>query len=219
MSKLLEQFVKEEYISRPVPDFRVGDIVRVHQVVPDIKAEKKLSKTAKAIQKSQEAQEGKGGSGERIQVFEGVVIVKKHGREPGASFTVRKIASHNVGVEKIFPLYSPLVKEIEVVSRPHKVRRAKLYFLRKRVGKKARRLGIGTAVEQEVTSVGAVLQEEGEDTSDKTQDTNEAKPETTQETEEKTDESEAEVEESGEEAKDVEVQQEDEQSQEAKNEK
>lgn len=157
MSKVLEQFIKEEYRSRAVPDFRVGDIVKVHQIVPDTKVEKKLSKTAKAIKKSQVDEKG---PAQRIQVFEGVVIAKKHGREPGASFTVRKIASHNIGVEKIFPLYSPLVKKIEVVSRPtKKVRRAKLYFLRERLGKKARRLGVGTAIEQERTEV-AILEKD-----------------------------------------------------------
>lgn len=151
VSKLLEQFINQEYRNRVLPDFKVGDIVRVHQMVPDIKAKKKLSKTAKAIQKSQKEEDK---LAYRIQVFEGVVIAHKHGAEPGASFTVRKIAAHNIGVEKIYPLYSPLIKKIEVVSRPIKVRRAKLYFLRKRVGKKARRLGVGTAVEQEITSVG-----------------------------------------------------------------
>jgi len=151
MSKALEQFIKEEYTSREVPDFRVGDIVKVYQIVPDVKVEKKLSKTAKAIKKSQKEDKG---PAQRIQIFEGVVIAKKHGREPGASFTVRKIASHNIGVEKTFPLYSPLVKKVEVVSRPtKKVRRAKLYFLRDRIGKKARRLGVGTAVEQGIVSV------------------------------------------------------------------
>ncbi len=163
MSKVLEQFIKETYTSRQVPDFRVGDIVKVHQIVPDIKIQKKLSKTAKAIKKTQD--DGKA-TGKRTQIFEGIVIAKKHGKEPGASFTVRKIASHNVGVEKIFPIYSPLVKKIEVVSRPSKVRRSKLYFLRDRVGKKARRLGVGTAIEQEITSVGTVPGEEVEEMPD-----------------------------------------------------
>jgi len=149
-----------------VPDFRVGDIIRVHQIVPDIRIEKKISKTAKAIKKSQAAD--KKGPAQRVQIFEGVVIAKKHGREPGASFTVRKIASHNVGVEKIFPLYSPLIKKIEVVSRPIKVRRAKLYFLRDRVGKKARRLGVGVAVEQDITSVGKAQTSEVKEVSDRT---------------------------------------------------
>lgn len=150
MSKALEQFIREEYMSRAVPDFRVGDVVRVHQLVSEIVVQKKVSKTAKAIKK---AKEEKSDKTQRVQIFEGVVIAKNHGREPGATFTVRKIASGNVGVEKIYPLYSPLITKIEVVSRPKRVRRAKLYFLRARTGKAARRLGVGLAVEQEVMSV------------------------------------------------------------------
>lgn len=150
MSKALTQFIQEEYLSRPVPDFRVGDAVRVHQLVSEVVVQKKVSKTAKAIKKTQEEKAEKT---QRVQVFEGVVIAKNHGREPGATFTVRKIASGGVGVEKIYPLYSPLITKIEVVSRPKRVRRAKLYFLRDRVGKAARRLGVGEAVGKEVVSV------------------------------------------------------------------
>jgi len=73
----------------------------------------------------------------RLQVFEGLVIARKHGREPGATFTVRKIAS-GVGVEKIFPLYSPIIDKIEIVRRA-KVRRAKLYFIREKTSKQIRR--------------------------------------------------------------------------------
>ncbi len=72
----------------------------------------------------------------RETVFEGIVIAHKHGREPGATITVRK-ESYGVGVEKIFPLHSPLLKKIEVV-RLTQVRRAKLYYLRARRGKRAR---------------------------------------------------------------------------------
>lgn len=89
---------------------RVGDRVRVHVLLKE-------------------------GDKERIQVFEGDVIAK-HGRGLGATFTVRKI-SFGVGVERIFPLHSPMVKKIEVV-RHGKVRRAKLYYLRKLKGKAAR---------------------------------------------------------------------------------
>ena len=175
MSKVLDDFIKTEYMSRQVPDFRVGDIVKVHQIVPDIKAQKKVSKTAKAIKKAQADDGAK--TATRIQVFEGVVIAKKHGREPGASFTVRKIAVNNIGVEKIFPLYSPLVKKIEVVSRPTKVRRAKLYFLRDRVGKKARRLSVGVAVEQERTSVEEAPSNESSDASTDNVESTESRPE------------------------------------------
>ena len=90
--------------------FRSGDQVRVHVRIVE-------------------------GDKERIQVFEGVVIAIR-GRGARASFTVRKV-SYGVGVERIFPLQSPSVDKIEVVS-SGKVRRAKLYYLRERTGKKAR---------------------------------------------------------------------------------
>ncbi len=73
----------------------------------------------------------------RLQAFEGLVIARKHGTEAGATFTVRKVAS-GVGVEKTFPLYSPLVDKIEIVRRA-KVRRAKLYYIRAKVAKEVRR--------------------------------------------------------------------------------
>ena len=89
-----------------------GDTVRVHQKIVD------KGKT-------------------RIQVFEGLVLARKHGNEPGATFTVRKVAS-GVGVEKIFPLYSPLIDKIEIVKRA-KVRRAKLYYIREKVNREIKR--------------------------------------------------------------------------------
>ncbi len=89
-----------------------GDTVRVHQKIQD------KGKT-------------------RIQIFEGVVLARKHGTEPGATFTVRKVAS-GVGVEKIYPLYSPNIDKIEIVKRA-KVRRAKLYFIREKVAREIKR--------------------------------------------------------------------------------
>ena len=91
---------------------RAGDTVRVHQKIQD------KGKT-------------------RIQIFEGLVLARKHGDEPGATFTVRKIAS-GVGVEKIYPLYSPLIDKLEIVRRA-KVRRAKLYYIREKVAREVRR--------------------------------------------------------------------------------
>jgi len=91
---------------------RAGDIVRVHQKIQD------KGKT-------------------RIQVFEGVVLARKHGDEAGATFTVRKVAS-GVGVEKIFPLHSPLIDKLEIVKRA-KVRRAKLYYIREKVAREVKR--------------------------------------------------------------------------------
>lgn len=73
----------------------------------------------------------------RLQIFEGLVLARKHGSEAGGTFTVRRVAS-GVGVEKIFPLYSPMIEKIEVVKRS-RVRRAKLYFIREKVAREARR--------------------------------------------------------------------------------
>lgn len=111
---------------------RPGDTVRVHQKI-----------------------EEKGKT--RLQVFEGTVLARKHGDEPGATFTVRKVAS-GVGVEKIFPLYSPLIDKIEIVKRS-KVRRAKLYFIREKVAREIKRqmrrftqVTLGTESEIEVAA-------------------------------------------------------------------
>jgi len=73
----------------------------------------------------------------RLQAFEGLVLARKHGTEPGATFTVRKVAS-GVGVEKIFPLYSPVIDKIEIIRRA-KVRRAKLYHIREKAAKEISR--------------------------------------------------------------------------------
>lgn len=73
----------------------------------------------------------------RLQAFEGLVLSRKHGTEAGATFTVRKVMD-GVGVEKIFPLYSPMIDKIEVLRRS-KVRRAKLYFVREKATKEIRR--------------------------------------------------------------------------------
>ena len=97
-------------------EIRPGDTVKVHQILKE--------KTSKGEMK------------ERIQIFEGLVLARKHGKESGATITIRKVVD-GVGVEKIFPLNSPLIKKIELVKRS-KVRRSKLYFLRKATGKRAR---------------------------------------------------------------------------------
>lgn len=81
----------------------------------------------------------KEGDKERQSAFEGIVIARRHGSEPGATFTVRT-ALQEVGVEKAYPIYSPLIARVEVLSSPRKIRRAKLFFLRglspKRVAEK-----------------------------------------------------------------------------------
>lgn len=120
MNPILRDFEKTQ-MRTDLPDFAPGDTVRVHVRIKE-------------------------GDKERIQVFEGIVIARKHGglRE---TFTVRKI-SFGVGVERIFPLHSPVIERIEVVRRGD-VRRAKLYYLRKLKGKAAR------IREKEAVGVGA----------------------------------------------------------------
>lgn len=73
----------------------------------------------------------------RLQIFEGLILAVKHGHEPGATFTVRRVSS-GVGVEKIFPLYSPVIDKITIVKRAE-VRRAKLYHIRKKAAKEIKR--------------------------------------------------------------------------------
>lgn len=106
------QFMSPELASRKNLDIRSGDTVRVH-----VKIEEK-GKT-------------------RIQLFEGLVIARKHGAETGGTFTVRKIA-HGVGVERIFPLYSPMIDKVEVIRRST-TKRAKLYYIRTKVARDIRR--------------------------------------------------------------------------------
>ena len=105
----LKQF-SQKYLKAEAPVANVGDTVRVHIRVKE-------------------------GNRERIQVFEGTVIAKKHGGIE-ETFTVRRI-SYGIGGEKVFPLHAPSIEKVEVV-RHGKVRRAKLYYLRDRVGKAAK---------------------------------------------------------------------------------
>jgi len=101
----------------------------------NIEARKELGiKAGDTVRVTQKIQE-KGKT--RLQLFEGLVLTVKHGTEAGASFTVRKVAS-GVGVEKTFPLYSPMIDKIEIVKRT-KVRRAKLYYIREKAAKEIRR--------------------------------------------------------------------------------
>ena len=110
MSYLLKS-LEDQQLKSEVPELRIGDIVKVHNRIVE-------------------------GKNERVQVFQGTIIAIK-GQGPAASVVVRKIGAHGIGVERIFRLHSPRVDKIEVV-RHSKVRRAKLYFLRDRVGKRAR---------------------------------------------------------------------------------
>ncbi|MEK7134405.1 MAG: 50S ribosomal protein L19 [Patescibacteria group bacterium] len=89
----------------------------------------------------------------RLQAFEGLVLARKHGKEAGATFTVRKV-SDGVGVERIFPLYSPTIDKIETISRA-KVRRAKLYYIRDKAAKEIRRKMKATMFMRPETAEGA----------------------------------------------------------------
>lgn len=102
--------VDAENLRDDIPQFRAGDTLKVHVRVTE-------------------------GGRERVQVFQGIVIARR-GSGPRATFTVRKV-SFDVGVERVFPLHSPSIKQIEVAARGD-VRRAKLYYLRDRVGKAAK---------------------------------------------------------------------------------
>jgi large subunit ribosomal protein L19 len=109
MNEIIKK-IEEEQLKSEVNEFHVGDTVRVHNRIVE-------------------------GTRERIQIFEGVVL-KKQGGSNRATFTVRK-TSNGIGVEKTWPLHSPNVEKIEVIRRG-KVRRAKLNYLRDRVGKAAK---------------------------------------------------------------------------------
>ena len=102
--------LEKEMMRLDLPDFAPGDTVKVHVKIKE-------------------------GEKERIQAFQGVVISKRKGTT-NATFTVRKV-SYGIGVERIFPLHSPIIDRIEVITRG-RVRRAKIYYLRKLRGKKAR---------------------------------------------------------------------------------
>lgn len=80
----------------------------------------------------------KGGDKERISQFSGLVLARKHGSEPGATFTVRATVA-GVGVERVFPIHSPLIKKVQILNSPHKVSRSKLYYLRDLSRKQVRR--------------------------------------------------------------------------------
>ena len=111
MKALAELSAAQRKQDEQIPKFNVGDTARVHFRIVE-------------------------GEKERIQVFEGVVIGRKNGESPNATFTVRRVA-FGEGVERVFPLHSPRVEKVDV-TREGSVRRAKLYYLRERSGKAAR---------------------------------------------------------------------------------
>lgn len=109
-TKIISRF-EEKSLKKDIPDFKVGDSLRLGLKVADKK------------------------EGERIQFFEGILI-RESGSGLRKTITVRKIGANGIGVERIIPVHSPILDSIEIVSRS-KVRRAKLYYLRNRVGKAA----------------------------------------------------------------------------------
>ncbi len=116
------EIFNKQNLKQDLLDIRVGDTIKVYQ---------KIKETAK---KDKGAKEKK--AKEKIQVFEGLVLARKHGKGINTTITVRKVIS-KIGVEKIFPIHSPTIEKIEIVKRA-KVRRAKLYYLRDAKGRKAR---------------------------------------------------------------------------------
>jgi len=110
MTTKIETFLKP-FLRENLPDIRPGDSVSVYQKIKE-------------------------GDKEKVQTFEGLVIARKHGKEIGATITVRREIS-GIGCEKIFPIHSPTIEKIEILKRG-KVRRAKLYYLRRAKGKKAK---------------------------------------------------------------------------------
>lgn len=125
--------VEHEYLKNKIPALHVGDTIKVHQRIKE-------------------------GNRERIQIFEGIVI-KKQGGGVNATFTVRRLA-YGVGVEKTFLVHSPLVEKVEV-TRVGKSRRAKLYYLRDRIGKAAKtKENIGARIETKEITIKEDLVEE-----------------------------------------------------------
>jgi len=141
MITLLEKFNKDQ--EKELPLVRPGDTIKVHQKIKD-------------------------GDKERIQVFEGIVIARKHGKGISATITVRKVVD-GVGVERVFPIHSPAIDKIEVL-RHGKVRRSKLYYLREAKGKKAKlkRKDFVAAIAPEAASEEASLDSEGREPKEET---------------------------------------------------
>jgi large subunit ribosomal protein L19 len=133
MSKILDQFNKLQL--KEMPDVKSGCTIKVHQKIKE-------------------------GNKERIQIFEGIVIARKHGKGINSTITVRKVVD-GVGVERIFPVHSPSIEKIEIIK-AGKARRSKLYFLRTAKGRKAKLKNKEFAVaiaEEESTEVPTTTEE------------------------------------------------------------
>ncbi|MEO0199451.1 MAG: 50S ribosomal protein L19 [candidate division WOR-3 bacterium] len=112
--------IEKEFMRNDIPDFGPGDTVRVHVKIKELKEDPKTKQLVEKV---------------RIQPFEGVVI-RRRGSGLSETFTVRKV-TQGIGIEKIFPIHSPVIEKIEVLRRG-KVRRARIYYIRERKGKAAR---------------------------------------------------------------------------------
>ncbi len=112
--------VEEKFMKKDIPDFRAGDTVRVHVKITELKED---PKTKKLVEKT------------RTQPFEGLVLGRR-GSGLSETFTVRRV-TQGIGVERTFPVHSPFIEKIEVV-RKGKVRKAKIFWIREKKGKKAR---------------------------------------------------------------------------------
>ncbi len=125
MAVIKIKFSPVDIEARAKLDFRAGDTIRVWSKIAEEKTSTKANKKTEKIVKF------------RTQAFEGMVLARKHGKEAGATFTVRRIAS-GVGVERIFPLYSPMIDKIEIVKKA-RAGRSKLYYVRTKAVKDVRR--------------------------------------------------------------------------------
>jgi large subunit ribosomal protein L19 len=133
MTTKIENFLKAQ-MKANLPEIKVGDTVLVSQRIPSSASASAKSSTDKSANKKERnlPVDGQG----KIQSFEGLVIARKHGKEIGSTITVRKVIS-GIGVERVFPLHSPIIEKIEVL-RKGKARRAKLYYLRTAKGKRSK---------------------------------------------------------------------------------
>jgi large subunit ribosomal protein L19 len=104
MSKISVDKILTNSKNQNIPSFNVGDVIKVHQEIKE-------------------------GEKKRVQAFEGLVIAKKHGKELGATFTVRRKIS-GIGTEKIYPLHSPTIKKVEIIKKPRRISSSKLYWTR-----------------------------------------------------------------------------------------
>jgi large subunit ribosomal protein L19 len=112
--------IESEFMRKDIPDFKAGDTVRVYIRIKEMKENPKTKKVEERI---------------RLQPFEGVVI-RRRGSGLQETFTVRKV-TQGIGIEKIFPIHSPVIERIDVIRRG-KVRRSRIYYIRERRGKAAR---------------------------------------------------------------------------------